>query len=78
MASILAALAGPLIGKLFGGGDGIQSVPKTGMYVLHKGEMVVKKKDAKKIPKTIKDNQSKKPKPTKVTKAMVKKSMVKK
>ena len=79
MASILAALAGPLIGKLFGGGkEGIQSVPKTGMYVLHKGEMVVKKKDAKKIPKSIKDKQSKKPKPTKVTKAMVKKSMVKK
>lgn len=79
MAGLLASLAIPLIGKLFGGGeDGIQKVPKTGMYVLHKGEMVVKKKDAKKIPKNIKDKQSKKPQPTRLTKIMVKNSMLKK
>jgi hypothetical protein len=77
MAGILASLALPLIGKLFGGEDGIRNVPKTGVYVLHKGEVVVKKKDAMKIPKAIKMKQAKMPKATKVTKAMMKASIVK-
>lgn len=78
MAGLLASLAIPLLGKLFGGEDGIRNVPKTGVYVLHKGEMVVKKKDAKKVPKALKMKQAKKPKVMKVNKAMVKNSMVKK
>lgn len=77
MAGFLAALAAPLLGKLFGGEDGIRKVPKTAMYVLHKGEMVVKKKDAMKVPKSIKDKQAKAPKAMKINKAMVKASMVK-
>ena len=78
MAGILAALAAPLIGKLFGGGEsGIKSVKKTGMYVLHKGEMVVPKHKVKKVPKSVAKGLPMKPKPTKVTKAMIKASMVK-
>lgn len=77
MAGLLAALAAPLIGKLFGGGeDGIQKVPKTALYALHKGEMVIKKKDAKKVPKALKAKQSKAPKPTKLTSGMMKKSVM--
>lgn len=77
MAGILASLAIPLLGKLFGGEDGIRNVPKTGVYVLHKGEVVVRKRDASKMPKALKMKQAKMPKPTKVSKAMVKASMVK-
>lgn len=77
MAGILASLAIPLLGKLFGGEDGIKSVKKTGVYVLHKGEMVVPKHKVKKVPKSVSKGIPSKPKPTKVTKAMVKASMVK-
>lgn len=78
MAGLLASLAIPLLGKLFGGGeDGIKSVKKTGMYVLHKGEMVVPKHKTKKVPSSLKKALPSKPKPTKITKSMIKNSMMK-
>lgn len=77
LAPILGGLASSLFGKIMGGEEGMRKVPKTGVYMLHKGEVVIKKKDAKKVPKALKMKQMAKPKPTKVTKSMMKKSMVK-
>jgi hypothetical protein len=77
MAFLLPLLA-PLVGKLIGGGEsGIRNVRKTGLYALHKGEVVVKAKDAKKIPKAVKMKQLKNPQPTKITKAMIKNTIAK-
>jgi hypothetical protein len=76
LAPLLGAVAGPLLGKIFGQGeDGIRNVPKTGLYKLHKGEVVVKKKDAMKIPKAIKMKQASKPQP--IPKKEMKKLMAK-
>ena len=64
LSPILGAVAGSLLGKLFGQGeDGIRNVKNTGLYKLHKGEVVIKAKDAKKVPKALKMKQASKPQP---------------
>ena len=66
LAPILGSLAGPLLGKLFHlkkGGEIHMKKGNQALVVLHDGEMVIPKKDVKKVKNAMKKEKISVPKP---------------